>query len=210
MALQFGRRLPSIPSKKVRRDVDAPTFLLDMVGGAADGYEVTASVTFMDYNKQTVNYTFEVVGATPLAAHTALKNTVLPMFGITASGNLQGLQMLSYTFSIHQEIGFTDNIQPVYGNQREMFGVIQFPVEGELVEHRFPNPDNGILDPADKRYLTTDAATTPTCAALNSYIALFTSATPTLLMRGKKPGSPQKMFMRHSKSRVQVESVAIG
>jgi len=205
MALEFGKRLPSIPSKKVRRD-SSTNFGID----TTPGYEMTATVVFMDYNKQTVNYTFELVAATPAAALTALTGTILPLFGVVATGNLQGLQMLSYTLSIHQEIGFSDNIQPVYGNQREMFGVLQFPVDGEIVEHRFPNPSNGILDPVDKRFLTTDAVTTPTCAALNSYIALFTAVAPTLQIRGKKPGNPQKMFMRHSESRIQVEALKIG
>jgi hypothetical protein len=207
MALEFGRRLPGIPSKKVRRDVDSATFKLDLVGGATGGYEMTATVVFMDYNKQTVNYSFEINSATPATALTLLTGTILPLFGIQAAGgNLQGLQMLSYTLSIHQEIGFTDNIQPVYGNQREMFGVIQFPVDGEIVEHRFPNPDDSILDIADKRYLN------PAATALAKYIALFTTLAPgnTLLLRGKQPGTPQKMFMRHTESRVQTESVKIG
>jgi len=205
MALEFGRRLPSIPSKKVRRN-SSLNFAADLVGGATGGYEMTASVTFLDYNKQSINYSFEINSASPATALTLLTGTVLPMFGIRVGGNLQGLQMLSYTLSIHQEIGFSDNIQPVYGNQREMFGVIQFPVDGEIVEHRFPNPDDSILDPADKRYLNAGAT------ALVAYIALFTTLAPgnTLLLRGKQPGTPQKMFMRHNESRVQVESVRIG
>ncbi len=208
MALEFGRRLPSVQSKKIDRSTSSAAFLTSLVGGALDGYEMTATVTFIDYNKQTINYSFEINAVTPAAALTVLKDTVLPMFGIRAAGaaNLQGLQMMSYSLTIRQEIGFSDNIQPVYGNQREMFGVIQFPVDGEIVEHRFPNPDNTVLDPNDKRYLNVAAP------AIVDYVTLFTALAPgnSLLVRGKRPGNPQKMFMRHSESRVQVEAVRIG
>jgi len=212
MALVFGKRLPGIPSKKIRRDLSA-NFLADLVGGAAGGYETTASVTFIDYNKQTTNYNFDILAATPAAALTALQGIVLPAFGVTAAGHLQGLQMLSYTMSIHQEIGDDDdgvtNPAPSYGHQREMFGVLAFPVDGEIVEHQFPNPTDLMLDPNDKRYLNLDPANVGSLP-LRNYITLFTSATPTLQIRGKKPGAPQKGFMRHRESRVQTENTKIG
>jgi len=205
MALVFRKRLPAIPSKKVRRTLVPADFLADTVAGE----ELTASVTFMDYNKQTITYSFDVVAVDAAAAQTVLTTKILPALAETAAGiKLQGLQMLSYSLTIHQEIGddnaYPKNPQPAYGHQREMHGVLTFPVNGELVEHKFPNPTDMVLEPTDKRYLSFVAQ------PLIDYIALFTGATPSLQIRGFKPGAPQKGFMRHTESRVQTESVKIG
>jgi len=214
MTLLFGKRLPGIPSKKVRRDSQV-NFKADLVGGAPGGFEMTATVTFMDYNKQTIGYNFDIVATDPANALVKLTTLILPAFAVTADGQLQGLQMLSYTLSIHQEIGddgaVPTNPVPIYGCQREMFGVLAFPVDGEIVEHQFPNPANQILDVNDKRYLSLDfSVANVNSIPLADYIALFTSATPALQIRGKKPGAPQKAFMRHRESRVQTESIKIG
>ena len=200
MPLEFGRRKPSVASSDVRRDSSA-NFALDATVGA---YEMSATVNFQDYNKQTKSYTFDLVATSPATALSVLVGTVLPVFGINSTGNLQGMQMLSYTLSIHQEIGFEDNPQPVYGHQREMFGVIQFPVGGKLVDHFFPTPTDAVLDASDKKYLNMAAV------PLANYIALFTGATPALQIRGQKPGTPQRAFIRHKESQTQTETIKIG
>jgi hypothetical protein len=199
MGLIFGKRRGSIPSKLIKRN-----WLIDFLPFVfLNTFEITAIITFMDYNQQTMTLSFEINAADPTSALDIVRFQLLPAF--TADKNLQGLTILNYTLTIRQEIGGSDGATmpiPQYGNQREMYGVLQFPVNGEVVEVRIPNPNEAVLLPTDKRYLDLNHP------ALTPLIALYTSGT--LLVRGQTPGNPIQGYIRHTDSKTETKKTKIG